>query len=121
VLDLDGLKVANDRHGHDVGDVLIRSLGEVLEAAVREHDVVARIGGDEFAILLPASRDHDCARTVARITAAITRRQVDAMPLSASIGWATCPPAVSLGEALTLADARMYEAKRTRKSTAAAR
>ncbi len=112
ILDVDGLKAANDERGHDFGDLLIQELAGVVASTVRENDVVARIGGDEFAVLLPASRQQDCTRTVARLTQAIAGRRVEGVPLSASIGYATSPPAPTLADALHAADARMYEVKR---------
>jgi diguanylate cyclase (GGDEF)-like protein len=82
--------------------------------------VVARIGGDEFALLLPSSGPGDTLRTVGRIADAVARQTVDGHPLSASIGHAVCPPARDLVSALKKADAAMYAAKRERSQRPAA-
>ena len=120
LLDGDGLKRANDLRGHRVGDELIRALARVVKAAARDGDVVARVGGDEIAILLVDADESACVAFVGRVRALLARHEpIEGIPVSAAIGHATCPPAVSLADALELADARMYAAKR-RDSRAAA-
>jgi diguanylate cyclase (GGDEF)-like protein len=111
VVDVDGLKAANDRWGHEFGDAVIRTVATVLTRGVRSEDVVARVGGDEFAVLMPASGEAECERTVRRLGELIGRRRVNSEPLSASIGFATCAASDDLGAALRKADARMYRAK----------
>jgi len=66
VADLDGLKSVNDTHGHEAGDLLIKSAANILSSVFRSEDVVARIGGDEFAILLSESDE--------RVTSALLER-----------------------------------------------
>jgi diguanylate cyclase (GGDEF)-like protein len=108
IVDLDGLKAVNDRHGHEAGDALLRLLAKVLEASTRGADVVCRIGGDEFAILLPGAGDRDCAEVVERLRAAI---EDAGSGLSAAIGSASVPPAASLEEARRAADSALYDEK----------
>jgi diguanylate cyclase (GGDEF)-like protein len=111
MLDVDGLKHANDTYGHEAGDGLIRAVGRVLADAVRSEDVVARVGGDEFAVLLPRASAEECEAIVGRIRRMLARRRLPGIPVSASVGAATCRPGDDLARALRLADHRMYEAK----------
>jgi diguanylate cyclase (GGDEF)-like protein len=111
-IDCRGLKIANDTHGHDVGDRLLRRVAEIIAASVREHDLVARIGGDEFAVLLPDADEDVSADVTTRIHALL----VDEPPIE------TVLPQVVIGAATTrdgnlaaaqkTADTRMREAKR---------
>jgi diguanylate cyclase (GGDEF)-like protein len=113
-VDLDDLKTVNDRHGHAAGDALIRSVAEVLRSAFREHDTIARIGGDEFAVLITSAGAEDAQALVDRAH----QRLVD-KGISASIGSASASPAspdFDTNLLLERADAAMYEAKSIRKN-----
>lgn len=100
-VDLDGLKVVNDSDGHEAGDRLLRKVATALQSSVRDTDVVARIGGDEFAVFSP---DLAPAELQSRLDHAVGRR--------ASIGTAALTDIDLLPDALLEADARMYDAKR---------
>ncbi|WP_295994038.1 GGDEF domain-containing protein [Rugamonas sp.] len=106
-IDLDGLKLTNDRHGHAAGDVLLVRAGEALRQATRASDVAARLGGDEFA-LLSVECDIDDARNMA----ARLRTSLADFGVQASLGVATRGPEMTLYQAFELADADMYQAKR---------
>ena len=113
--DLDGLKEANDKYGHAVGDALIRAAANLLQTSVRSTDLVARIGGDEFGVML---RGAD-ARTAARIRSRIKRAERQwrvtehALKPRLSVGIAEIVGR-DVDAALRAADARMYTNKRSR-------
>jgi diguanylate cyclase (GGDEF)-like protein/PAS domain S-box-containing protein len=120
-LDLDGLKQMNDRGGHHVGDAALRAVADALRAVLRESDVVGRMGGDEFAVMLVNATEDATASFEARLTAALGQRQGNGsesdyagVPLSLSIGSASCGPLRrwSLDDLMRRADAAMYARKR---------
>ena len=86
--DLNGLKMANDAFGHQVGDNLLKAAAKVLRKICRSSDLLFRWGGDEFVILLPHTREEDAASIVGRIEDAFRKIQVKDMPV---------PPSMSLG------------------------
>jgi diguanylate cyclase (GGDEF)-like protein len=112
MLDMDGLKEANDTRGHDFGDELLRVFAALVHANVRNSDIVARIGGDEFGVLIRGS-DHDlCKDTAARLSAVIGAHPgIDEFEISAALGYASCPPADTVAAAMREADGWMYERK----------
>jgi diguanylate cyclase len=120
-VDLDGFKAANDRGGHDAGDRLLREVAERLQQGLRQGDLVARVGGDEFVALLHGCRDVEAARAVADSVRARLRlpfSMADGLfRLDASVGIA-CFPAdgADPDTLLAHADRAMYAAKRTRSS-----
>jgi diguanylate cyclase (GGDEF)-like protein len=115
LLDVDGLKIANDTRGHAFGDDVLQAMGELIQDNVRDNDLVTRIGGDEFAVLMFDTDEDACAQTVARITNAIREHPGFAgFYLSAGIGQASCPPARSLSDAIHEADFAMYSSKSIR-------
>jgi len=113
VLDVDGFKALNDRHGHLAGDEALRAIGKVLHDAVRRSDCAFRLGGDEFALILEEAGVAEAAYVVDRIGAGIAA--VDAGPghlLRASFGVAIGDGGPNPETLLQAADAAMYEAKR---------
>lgn len=112
-VDLNGLKIANDEGGHTAGDALLRRAGEVLNKAVDPPGCAARIGGDEFTILLPAT-DEEGARAVMehiRQVLELNNQFYPGKALSFSMGMAVCPRGASLEATLQAADRAMYEDK----------
>lgn len=109
LVDLDDLKAINDGKGHSAGDGLIRQAGLVLSETIRQPDVVARIGGDEFAILLTETSALSAAAFRDRLRAAL-----DDAGIAASVGWAERRPGECLKETLQRADSAMYAEKRGR-------
>jgi diguanylate cyclase (GGDEF)-like protein len=114
VADLNGLKAANDQLGHAVGDALLRRAGEVLNKAIDKPCHAARIGGDEFAILLPGTDERDAAAVVENIEKLVeVNNQFYSGPgLSFAMGAATGHAGERLEDVARRADLLMYEAKR---------
>ncbi|WP_185984439.1 sensor domain-containing diguanylate cyclase [Aureimonas mangrovi] len=114
IADLNGLKEVNDGLGHAAGDALLRRAGEVLSEAVSKPSHAARIGGDEFAILMPASTEADGALLIEEIEklVAVNNSFYPGTPLVFSLGAATAERGERLEDTVKVADARMYEAKR---------
>lgn len=117
LIDIDHFKQVNDTYGHPVGDQVIRNLAEVMLRSVRGIDVVARLGGEEFAVLLPSTDAAMGCQIAERIRANIARQEVRAGPLSisyrVSIGVASVDKDTSSpDELIAAADQALYEAKR---------
>ena len=104
--DLDRLKEVNDEQGHAAGDELLISTGQVLVDTVREHDVVARVGGDEFAVLGVECDADKAASLVERLRAALKRAGIQA-----SVGVSLRAGSHNLNNAWEQADAAMYVSK----------
>ena len=111
LVDLNRLKETNDTHGHDVGDRLIQALAAELARAVPNADVLARIGGDEFAILVAGAGQRGCAELVLRLRSGLAGIAVGDVRVLASMGAAACPPCPSLDAAIRLADKGLYAEK----------
>lgn len=109
VLDLDGLKAMNDKWGHSAGDELIRRAGETIRSSLRNADQAFRIGGDEFALILPEVSSDGLSRLHDRLADALAGAGI-----AASVGCAIRNPSGNLHASVRAADAEMYEAKRAR-------
>ena len=114
-VDLDGLKVINDTFGHRAGDGALIQVANLLSSGVRHSDVVARIGGDEFGILLEAS-DEDAAhetatRLVDQICGCEFMHDGEALPLSVAIGVGMIDALDTAEEVMQRADEAMYARK----------
>jgi diguanylate cyclase (GGDEF)-like protein len=114
VLDVDGFKSINDSRGHAAGDEALCRIASVFTRAIREHDTVARIGGDEFAVLLPGIAREEALKVARRIGSLAKEAGV-----SISIGGASVPDdATDPALVLPLADQNLYAAKRAGKGRA---
>lgn len=116
-VDLDKFKPVNDQWGHAEGDQVLRALAQRMQACVRQEDLVARVGGDEFVVLLSPSASTRIVTAVIKRLLEVTREPVHvgarSHSLSASVGLAHYPShGRSLAELSRLADMAMYEAKR---------
>jgi len=117
-VDLDGFKPVNDAHGHEAGDELLRQVSERLSACVRENDVLARVGGDEFVVLMPGVRARPDAEAMGERIRQATGRpfRIDGhdVLIGASVGVHLAPSAADPDEALRAADHAMYSVKKAR-------
>lgn len=116
MLDLDHFKSINDRFGHDVGDRVLLEFARILESAIRQQDVVARLGGEEFAAILP-NCDRDEALAIAgRINEAIRSKPLlandeHAFTVTVSIGVHVTRDETNMDRLLAYADRALYDAK----------
>ena len=113
MMDLDGLKEVNDSQGHQAGDELLKRTAQVLRESFRTEDTVARIGGDEFAVILPGTNARVTEEIIRRVRDALVIHNKDHPPflLSLSIGVATGHKGMSLSGVRNRADKRMYQEK----------
>jgi diguanylate cyclase (GGDEF)-like protein len=117
MLDVDHFKRINDRHGHHVGDQVLRILAERCRTALRSVDVLGRYGGEEFAILLPGSTQHNAASVLAerirrRVADEPIRTDAGAVKVTVSVGVAELDEEMrNPGDLFKRADAALYEAK----------
>jgi diguanylate cyclase (GGDEF)-like protein len=119
IMDVDGLKRTNDTYGHSAGDDLLRATSRILMQAFRSNDMVARIGGDEFVVLLPYSTGLVVEKAEQRIDKFLVRyNHTNHTEVSLSIGTACTEEGISLTETIKMADQRMYEEKNRRRSQA---
>ena len=113
ILDIDHFKGINDSYGHPFGDYVLVAVGKALRAAVRGHDTVARLGGEEFALLLPGSSLGDGYEVAERARALIAKIELPKGHLASSAGVAvTNAEIASAGDLLDAADRALYAAKR---------
>jgi diguanylate cyclase (GGDEF)-like protein len=118
--DLDDFKRVNDTHGHQAGDVALRSFAEILTTMARDVDLAVRLGGEEFAVLLPDTDLAGAAQLAERLRLALESTVIGRPPsqirLTASFGVSSFPAAAAAEDLLTDADRRLYDAKRTGKN-----
>jgi diguanylate cyclase (GGDEF)-like protein len=117
-IDVDNLKAVNDGNGHLAGDVLLTAIAKALLTAVRRSDLVARVGGDEFAILLDNIPEAQLPGKAERITKNVSKLAVEHQGLkltpSISAGFTVIEPGVKPSELLLRADRSMYAAKQAK-------
>jgi len=114
VCDLDGLKLVNDTLGHKAGDILLKNAAQVIQKSFRQRDAVARIGGDEFAIILPGAGLNQMERSLKRICRNLAQynKKNPQVPLRMSVGYAIRKtPEESLNRVFKEADNNMYREK----------
>ncbi len=120
-LDMDGLKFVNDSYGHTVGDKLIQETGKRISTVLGQKGEVARIGGDEFMLLIPYCEKKDVIHIIEKVLDTLKKPmelEKRKIMFSASIGIACCPDdGISIDALVEHADSSMYETKRRRKGS----
>jgi diguanylate cyclase (GGDEF)-like protein len=120
LMDIDDFKELNDSHGHIVGDQTLSRIGQLLQDEIRDVEVIARIGGEEFAILLPQTDLSEAYASAERIRKAIEDKFTIDHQVTVSIGVANCPRnACSMRDLITKADQALYQAKMAGKNQTA--
>ncbi len=116
ILDLDNFKLVNDNHGHDVGDEVLREVASCLKDMTRYHDVVARLGGEEFAVVAPNMDEDILLKFAERIRKAISNVTIVSgnvrLKVTTSVGIAVWNRRETAEEFYRRADKMLYEAKR---------
>lgn len=118
VLDLDHFKNVNDHYGHEAGDAVLTRVARLIEAGIRDVDVAARFGGEEFVVMLPETPLQPAYEVAERIRTAIADAEIEwkgqIIPVRVSIGVSCCPERVALpAELMGSADQALYQAKET--------
>jgi diguanylate cyclase (GGDEF)-like protein len=112
ILDIDHFKKVNDTWGHVTGDVVLKSIGCLLRRFLRQSDSAARLGGEEFVVLMPAATLADAKAVAERMCKEIAAQEVsDSPPVTASFGVASLMADESAADLLARADAALYRAK----------
>jgi diguanylate cyclase (GGDEF)-like protein len=121
LLDVDDFKAVNDSRGHAAGDDVLRAIARVASGLMRPADSFARIGGEEFALLLPETTQMEALLVAERLRAAIAREEVaEGLHVTVSAGIGACPQdAPSREELMRRTDAALYWAKRNGKDMCA--
>ena len=116
--DLNHFKAVNDSYGHQAGDAMLRAVAQALQGSTRESDYVARVGGDEFAVIMTHTPKHESAHLAAKLSSLINQLRVpwqqSELPVSASFGMADYDSHSQPETLVFLADQDLYRSKKPR-------
>ncbi|WP_185827543.1 sensor domain-containing diguanylate cyclase [Halomonas nitroreducens] len=116
MVDLDHFKVLNDTHGHAAGDVALQRFATICRDSLRPYDLIGRVGGEEFALMLVDSEPEEACSVLERLRQAVADSELvlggETLHFTVSLGMAFLAPGGDLGEALSRADRALYRAKR---------
>jgi diguanylate cyclase (GGDEF)-like protein len=118
LLDVDGLKLINDAHGHAAGDLTLRTFADRLQRAIRGSDLAVRLGGDEFMVLLPECRAEEVRHVLSRLDGLEIEYNSQKIRCRFSCGWTDYRAGETLQELLKRADEALYANKRSGKKLA---
>ena len=118
IADIDGLKLINDAFGHETGDKLIKKIASIFKYCFRSEDIIARYGGDEFAILLPSTQMSEVVKIIDRIKIACKKEGNKILPLSISVGVSSKTEiSQEINSVIKDADDQMYRNKLMKKQS----
>lgn len=110
--DVNGLKLVNDVFGHTSGDLLIKTAADILKNTCRNQDVLARVGGDEFIVLLPKTEPKDAQKIIERIQAKLSKKKVNGLACSMALGFDTKTSYYDdIEKIMSSAESEMYRVK----------